>query len=466
MRGTLVMIMAGGKGSRLGPLTCHRAKPAVPFGGRYRIIDFVLSNFVNSGYSRIYVLTQYMAHSLISHLNANWHVSGFDGFIQMAPAQMRMGEYWYRGTADSIRQNLNLVFDSGAEHVAVFGGDHVYMFDVNQMEIQHRDTRADLTVAACPVPIREARQFGIIQVDENWKIIGFQEKPSNPSPIPGRPDEALASMGNYIFRAAGLEEVLLDDSGDVDQTHDFGKDIIPEMLDGGASIYAYDYGQNEIPDQPMDRGPYWRDVGTIDSYIAANMDVRARHPMLNLYNRRWRVRSASRSYPPARFVHEAGGPVSLLVDTMVCEGSIVFNAELRETLIGYDCFVHAGSQLSEVILLAGCDVGRDCRLRRVLADKNCLIAPGAAIGLDPAADRQRFPWISPSGFVILPKGTYVPREGPLEFPQDMAYMLRNDPILGPDLATMPDCFVEADRSRHSDESAGPRYHRVTATRTM
>ncbi len=465
MRGTLAMIMAGGKGSRLGPLTCHRAKPAVPFGGRYRIIDFVLSNFVNSGYSRIYVLTQYMAHSLISHLNTNWHTSGFDGFIQMAPAQMRLGEHWYRGTADSIRQNLNLISDSQSEHVAVFGGDHIYMFDVNQMEEQHRDTEADLTVAACPVKLREAHQFGVIQVDETGKIIGFQEKPSDPSPIPGRPNEALVSMGNYFFKTRRLEAALLDDS-DPDATHDFGKDIIPDMLDRGATIYAYDFGANELPDQPMDRGPYWRDVGTIDSYIAANMDVRARHPMLNLYNRRWRIRTAQRSYPPARFVHEAGGPVSLLQDSMVCEGSIVFNAELRECLIGYDCFVHSGSSLSEVIMLAGCDVGRDCRLRRVMMDKNCVLAPGVQIGLDPARDRKRFPWISEAGFVVLPKGTFVPRTGPIEFAQDMAVMLKNDPGLAPTLAKFEGSYTEADRSRHSDDSAGPRYHRFDANRTF
>ena len=466
MRGTLAMIMAGGKGSRLGPLTCHRAKPAVPFGGRYRIIDFVLSNFVNSGYSRIYVLTQYMAHSLISHLNSNWHASGFDGFIQMAPAQMRLGDYWYRGTADSIRQNLNLISDSRSPHVAIFGGDHIYMFDVNQMEVQHRDTHADLTVAACPVPLREAHQYGVIQVDEGGKIIGFQEKPSDPSPIPGRPKEALVSMGNYFFRTKGLEEALLAEKPNPDITHDFGKHIIPEMLDGGASIHAYDFGANELPDQPADRGPYWRDGGTTDSYIAANMDVRCRHPRLNLYNRRWRIRTAQRSYPPARFVHEAGGPASLLVDSMVCEGSIVFNAELRESLIGYDCFVHSGSQLSETITLAGCDVGRDCRIRRVLMDKNCAIAPGVQIGLDPEADRARFPWITEAGFVVLPKGTFVPREGPVEFAADMAMMLKNDAGLAPRLAKFEGSYTEADRSRHSDDSAGPRYHRFNSSRTF
>ena len=228
MKRSLVMIMAGGKGSRLGPLTCHRAKPATPFGGRYRIIDFVLSNMVNSGYRQIHILTQYMAGSLIRHLNRTWHLSGYEEFIELAPAQMRQGEFWYRGTADSIYQNLNLIHDSRTENTAVFGGDHIYKCAVDQMEDYHRQVGADLTIAAFPVPREEANQFGIIQVDERGRVIGFQEKPADPKPIPGQPDTCLVSMGNYFFKTDVLEESLHQMAADPDTRHDFGKDIIPK----------------------------------------------------------------------------------------------------------------------------------------------------------------------------------------------------------------------------------------------
>ncbi|HMG52717.1 MAG TPA: sugar phosphate nucleotidyltransferase, partial [Kofleriaceae bacterium] len=307
VKNTLVMIMAGGKGSRLGPLTVHRSKPGVPFAGRYRIIDFVLSNFVNSGYRKIYVLTQYMSSSLIKHLSRNWRLSGFGEYIEVVPAQMRLGEFWYRGTADAVYQNLNLVRDARAEHVCVFGGDHVYKFAVDQMEAFHRDNDADLTVAAFPVPTGEASAFGIIDIDEAGRIRNFIEKPKQPPEMPGRPGWSLVSMGNYIFRRDVLERVLVDDGGMPSSRHDFGRDIIPRLVSQGARVFVYDFAQNHIPGEPDDAGPYWRDVGTIDSYFTSNMELRARVPALDLYNRQWRIRSAQRDYPPARFVRAGEG---------------------------------------------------------------------------------------------------------------------------------------------------------------
>ena len=279
---TVVMIMAGGKGSRLGPLTCHRAKPAMPFGGRYRIIDFVLSNFVNSGYRKIYVLTQYMASSLIKHLNRNWHLSGIDQFIEEVPAQMRTGSHWYIGTADAVYQNLNLIRDSRPANVAVFGGDHIYKIDVADMEAYHRAKGAALTIAAFPVPKAEASAFGVIQVDAEGRIIGFQEKPENPATIPGNPDMCLVSMGNYIFRTDVLVPALMRDAVDPESSHDFGKNVIPELVRRGEPVYIYDFTSHRVRGEPADSAPYWRDVGTIDSWFTANMELRSPLPTISI----------------------------------------------------------------------------------------------------------------------------------------------------------------------------------------
>ncbi len=454
------MVLAGGRGSRLGPLTCHRAKPAVPFGGRYRIIDFVLSNFVNSDLRRVYVLTQYMASSLIQHLQRNWHVSGLDGFIEVVPAQMRHGSFWYRGTADAIAQNANLIRDSRADLVAIFGGDHIYKMDLRGMEEQHRDTGAALTIAACPVPRAEASRFGVLQVDEAGRIVGFQEKPDDPTPIPGRPDTCLVSMGNYIFGAAVLLKALSDDADDEGSSHDFGKDIIPALLADGAPLYAYDFGANRIPGEPRSE-TYWRDVGTIDSYVAANMDVRSRVPTLNLYNRRWRIRTAQRDYPPARIVENTHKGPARIRDSLLCEGSIISSVRLENSLVGYDCFVHARAEVVDSILLAGCDIGSGAIVNKVLLDKNVRIDPGARVGVDPERDRQRFPWITPGGWITLPKGTRVPKDGPIELAGDMAWMLRNDAAVSDQLASIEAGFTVAERDRHSYESAGPRYRKGT-----
>ncbi len=454
---TIVMIMAGGKGSRLGPLTTHRAKPAVPFGGRYRIIDFVLSNFLNSGYRRIYLLTQYMASSLIKHLNRNWHLSGISEFIEIVPAQMRSGNHWYRGTADSVFQNLNLVRDSRAANVAVFGGDHIYKMQVAQMDKRHVETGADLTIAAYPVPKAEAHQFGVIQVDESGRIIGFQEKPKNPATIPGQPDMCLVSMGNYFFKTEVLQRALLDDAQDLESAHDFGKNIIPRLLATGHHLTTYDFGTNRIPGEPDGAWPYWRDVGTIDSYFTANMELRSPLPALNIYNRTWRIRTAQRDYPPARFVRHAGRPSSDVVDALVCEGSIVQSAVLDQVVLGYDCFVHAGASIRDSVLLSGSDIGEDAVLKRVLMDKNCSVEPGARIGVDFDEDRRRFPFVTESGIVVLPKGTRVPAEGPIEFAYDVADMLCADPATATEMEATRGGWVATDRDRHSYDSAGPRY---------
>jgi glucose-1-phosphate adenylyltransferase len=459
MKNTLVMIMAGGKGSRLGPLTIHRSKPGVPFAGRYRIIDFVLSNFVNSGYRRIYVLTQYMSSSLIKHLSRNWRLSGFGEYIEVVPAQMRMGEFWYRGTADAVYQNLNLVRDARAEHVAVFGGDHIYKMAVNQMEDSHRERAADLTVAAFPVPVQEASAFGIVDVDERGRIVGFIEKPKNPPEMPGRPGWSLVSMGNYIFRREVLERALSDEGG---PRTDFGKDIIPRMVASGARVFAYDFAQNHVPGDPEGVAPYWRDVGTIESYFTSNMELRARVPALDLYNRQWRIRSAQRDYPPARFVRAGEGHRACEVDdSLVCEGSIVSSGIVTESVIGYDCFVHAGASVRDSIILSGCDIGAGARLRRVLLDKNCKIEPGCVIGENPEEDAKRFPFVTESGIVVVPKGTLVPAKGPCVLANDVAELINNDPELADKLE--PGTFVVSGQSRHSYDSAGPRFKKFAGS---
>ncbi len=451
---TLVMIMAGGKGSRLAPLTCHRAKPAVPFGGRYRIIDFVLSNFVNSGYRHIYVLTQYMASSLIRHLARNWNLASFGQFIEAVPAQMRSGERWYEGTADSVRQNINLIRDAHCEHVAIFGGDHVYRFAVDQMEQAHLDGGADLTVAAYPVPLAEASRFGVIQVDADGRVVGFQEKPEHPEPMPHRPDHALVSMGNYIFRRPVLEEALAEPAGGAPQSLDFGKDVIPRLVTAGAAVYIYDFADNAIPGDGAAGRPYWRDVGTADSYFDANMDLRSAIPEFNLYNRAWPIRSAQRNYPPAKFVRNGDiGRSGELVDSLVCEGTIICSASLVNVMAGYGCHFHAGAQVDETVMLSGCDIGAGSRLRRVLMDKNCAIAPDTVMGWDEAADRARFPFITDNGVIVLPKGTWVPREGPIELAFDMVELLERDPATAVTMRERYDTWRAASGDRHSDVAA-------------
>ncbi|MDH3729754.1 MAG: sugar phosphate nucleotidyltransferase [Acidimicrobiia bacterium] len=341
------------------------------------------------------------------------------------------------------------------DHVAVFGGDHIYLFDVSQMDDHHRQTNADLTVAAVPVPIAGASDFGILVVDEAGRITGFEEKPANPTAMPGRPDMALVSMGNYIFKAKTLSEALLTEAGVAGTSYDFGGDVIPRLISEGASVQAYNFTSNVIRGAAPEATPYWRDVGTIDSYVQANAEARDRVPAFDLYNRSWRIRTAQRDYPPARFVLEGGEASTLMLDSLVCEGSIVANASLTASVIGYDCFVHNYADLDDTILLSGCSIGSGARLQRVLADKNCIIDQGAQIGVDLDSDRKRFPFVSPSGVVTLPKGARVPAEGPLELTPDMVFALQNDPATSDAMEQFADQIATDDSGRHSSDSAGP-----------
>ena len=401
-----------------------------------------------------------MASSLIKHINRNWHLSGIGEFIEIVPAQMRTGEHWYRGTADAVYQNLNLVRDSRAEHVAVFGGDHIYKLAVDQMEETHRANNADLTIAAWPVPRSEASGFGIIQADASGRILGFQEKPKDPAPMPGRPDMSLVSMGNYIFKSSELQRVLYEDAANPDSSHDFGKDVIPRMLAEGKRLYLYDFGKNKVPGEPQGVRPYWRDVGTMDSYFLANMELRSPLPTLNLYNRRWRIRTAQRDYPPARFVRHRGGKPVDVVDSLVCEGSIIQSARLYEAVLGYDCFIHSGAEVQLSVLLSGCDIGDGARVGNAVLDKNCKVQPGAVFGFDPEQDRERFPFISEAGRIVLPKGTVVPAEGPIQFASDIGQLLLSDPHTRDRMEETRHMWTLSGRDRHSYDSAGPRYQNV------
>ncbi|MBI1839527.1 MAG: glucose-1-phosphate adenylyltransferase [Verrucomicrobia bacterium] len=407
-RDVLSIVLAGGMGERLFPLTRDRAKPAVPFGGRYRIIDFVLNNFVNSGYRKVKVLTQFKSNSLIEHIIRTWRLAIDIGeFVDPVPAQMRRGPHWFRGTADAVYQNLDLIFDEQPEQVCVFGGDHVYMMDVNDMVAFHSDSDRDLTIAAIPVPLDEASRFGVLEVAPDGRVVGFEEKPETPRPMPERPTHALASMGNYIFRPKVLIDALEHDALQ-DTSHDFGRTIIPALLSGGASVSAYDFSQNRVPgDEELP--PYWRDVGTVDSYWEASMDLIAVTPPMNLYNPKWTLKSHSPQLPPAKFVFAdtVSQRVGLATDSMVGPGCIISGGTIHRSILFSRIRINSFAQVEECVLMDGVEVGRHARLRRVIADKGVRIPPRAEIGFDHEADRRHF-HVSDSGVVVLPKGTEVP----------------------------------------------------------
>jgi len=400
----LGIVLAGGKGERLDPLTQDRAKPAVPFGGRYRIIDFVLSNFVNSGIHSIYVLTQFMAQSLIEHLDQGWRISDLilGHFITAVPAQMRTGQEWYQGTADSVNQNIFLIQRHNPELVAVFGADHIYRMNIRQMIDEHRRKRAEVTVATLPVKVEEASQFGILAVDQDWRIIRFDEKPAEPKSIPGEPSYALASMGNYIFNTEALVQSLAEDADDPQSNHDFGRNVLPAMV-GKRRLYAYDFRKNRIPNPQKGEEPsYWRDIGTIDAYYEANMELRAVDPSLNLYNQSWPIRTVSYSDPPAKFAFDENGRRGMALNSIVAEGAIITGSLIRNSVIGRNVRIHSYSIIEDAIIMSRVEIERDCRLRRVIIDKNVHIPPGTEIGYDSDKDRESYS-VTDSGIVVIPR---------------------------------------------------------------
>lgn len=400
----LGIILAGGKGERLAPLTEERAKPAVPIGGKYRLIDFVLSNFANSGIEAIYVLTQFKAQSLIRHLEEGWRVSDFrnDRFLTIVPAQMRTGGDWYQGTADAVYQNVNLIERHQPELVAVFGADHVYRMNIQQMVDRHRADGADVTVAVLPVDVDTASQFGVLKVDDNWRIRAFDEKPAEPESIPGETSLALASMGNYIFNSDLLLEILQRDAGQDNSQHDFGRNILPALLQSH-KLMAYDFRKNSVPlDFKGEESSYWRDVGTIEAYFAANMDLRAVSPSLNLYNKSWPIRTLGYGGPPPKFVFDEAGRTGVAINSIVAEGTIISGSRVSGSVIGQNVRIHSYCHIEDSIIMDWVEIGRGCRIKNAIIDKFNTLAPGTEIGYDREQDRQRYA-VAGDGITIIPR---------------------------------------------------------------
>jgi glucose-1-phosphate adenylyltransferase len=394
----LGIVLAGGEGKRLWPLTADRAKPAVPFGGNYRLIDFVLSNLVNAGLHRICVLTQYKSHSLDRHISTTWRLSSVLGqYITTVPAQQRLGRRWYTGSADAIYQSLNLVYDERPDYIAVFGADHVYRMDPSQMLAQHVASGAGCTVAGIRVPRSEAKAFGVIDSDANGHITQFLEKPSDPPGTPDDPDVTFASMGNYIFTTEALLDALRADAEDDDSDHDMGGDIIPRMVDQ-RDAYVYDFADNVVPGATDRDAGYWRDVGTLDAYYEAHTDLVSVHPIFNLYNERWPIRTASAPLPPAKFVE--GG---IAQDSIVGAGTIISGAIVRRSVISPNVRIEAGAEVSDSVVLPGTRVGRGAVVRGAILDKNVNIPDGALVGVDLSLDRARYT-VSQGGVVVIGKG--------------------------------------------------------------
>lgn len=405
----LVMILAGGEGKRLHPLTRDRAKPAVPFGGRYRIIDFVLNNFINSGFYKIKVLTQYKSDSLNKHITRGWALSPFlNQYVDLVPAQMRTGGAWYQGTADAVFQNVLHIIDEDPKYVAVFGGDHIYKMDVSQMLNFHKQVDSDLTISAIPIPIEEASEFGIMEVDENWRLTKFVEKPQTPpKPLPGNPNMCLASMGNYIFGKDVLLDALYRDAKMEDSNHDFGKNVIPMLLNEGKNVYVYNFKENSFAGITDTERGYWRDVGCVDAYWQANMDLLDSCPELNLYSKEWPLRTFNYNYPPAKFIWQEGDRVGMATDSMVSEGCIVSGGGLSRCVLSPKVRINSYSQVSESILMENVDVGRHSEIRRAIIDKNVKIPPHTRIGFDREIDIQKGFYVSPGGITVVPKGAIL-----------------------------------------------------------
>lgn len=396
-RDTLALVLAGGRGTRLGGLTTDRVKPAVPFGGKFRIIDFALSNCINSGVRRIGVLTQYKAHELIQHINRGWSFfrAEVGEFVELLPAQQRMGESWYRGTADAVYQNIDIIADHEPEYVLVLGGDHVYKMDYGMMIGFHAEHEADVTVGCMPVPRESARAFGVLHVDEDGRVVSFIEKPPDPPAMPGEPDLALASMGIYLFKTQWLLERLQRDAENPDSAHDFGHDILPGAVADGCSVYGYPFRHSTEP-----RAGYWRDVGDIDSYWAANMELIGVTPELNLYDQEWPIWTYQEQLPPAKFIFDEENRRGMAVDSMLSGGCIVSGATVRHSLLFSNVWVDEGSQVENSLVLPNARIGRNCRVRKAIIDAGCVLAEGTVIGEDPEEDAARFE-VSRGGVVLV-----------------------------------------------------------------
>ncbi len=406
----LVIVLAGGEGKRLLPLTADRAKPAVPFGGSYRLIDFVLSNFANAGYLKIVVLTQYKSHSLDRHISQTWRFSTLLGnYVTPVPAQMRRGPYWFLGSADAIYQNLNLIGDERPDHVCVFGADHIYRMDPRQMVEDHVESGAGVTVAAIPVPRAEARDFGVIESDVSGRVLEFHEKVEAPPPMPGDDTRCLASMGNYVFETQTLIDVVTPTGPDQQRT-DIGGDVIPALTRAG-DARVYDFSTNDVPGQDDRERGYWRDVGTLDAYYAANMDLIAPVPVFNLYNDGWPVLTDQPQLPPAKISRGLGGEPASVGGSLLCPGSIVSGAHVERSIVGSGSYVDHDAHVVDSILFPGVHVGSGARLSRCVIDKNVDVPRGYRIGLDAEQDAARFT-ISDAGIVVVEKGRDLSTESP------------------------------------------------------
>jgi glucose-1-phosphate adenylyltransferase len=400
-KSTYAMVLAGGRGSRLYQLTEWRAKPAVPFGGKFRIIDFVLSNCVNSGIRHIGVATQYKSHSLIQHIQRGWSfLNGqFGEFVDLLPAQQRVSEdHWYKGTADAVFQNLDILRASNPDFVLILGGDHVYKMDYGKLLAFHVENKADMTVACLEVPIAEATAFGVMGVNENSRVVEFAEKPANPASIPGKPGKSLASMGIYVFNAKFLYEQLIRDADDKHSSHDFGKDLIPQMIKK-YHVFAQSFEQSCVG-MGNDHVPYWRDVGTIDSYWEANMELTKVVPDLNMYDQDWPIWTHQEQLPPAKFVFDEDGRRGMAIDSLVSGGCIVSGSTVRRSLLFSDVRISGYCNIEDSVLLPNVDVSSDVTLKRVIVDKNCKIPDGLIVGVNPEEDRKRF-HVSPNGVTLI-----------------------------------------------------------------
>jgi len=404
----LVIVLAGGAGKRLAPLTADRAKPAVPFGGLYRLIDFALSNLVNAGIRRICVLTQYKSHSLDRHITTTWRLSALLGnYVTPVPAQQRLGPHWYTGSADAIHQSLNLIYDDNPDIVAVFGADHVYRMDMTQMVEAHLALGAGVTVAAIPVPRQDATSFGVIQTGADGHTVeAFLEKPASPPALPGDPERSYASMGNYVFDTDVLVDALRQDAADDGSRHDMGGDILP-MLVGQGRAHAYNFLDNKVPGAEERDAGYWRDVGTLDSYFDAHMDLCAVHPVFNLYNDRWPILTYIPSQPPAKFVHDSGDRVGRAVNSVVSNGVIVSGGLVRDSVLSPGVRVNSWSRVERSVIMHNTRIGRYAVVQNAILDKNVEVPDGAVVGVDKEHDRARGFVVSAGGITVVGKGQRV-----------------------------------------------------------